>query len=67
MLSFVSKGEIAIFICGLLARATIAYSIYLDRVSGRGRPRDPERLRGFIASKTYHLLDEAKPLKTRIG
>lgn len=51
--------EIILSITALvLGSAGIVYAIYLDRVSGRGRPRDPERLRRFIANAPYHLLDK---------
>lgn len=44
----------------VLAGAAIAYLAHLARVSGRDRPRDPERLRRFIANAPYDLLDEKK-------
>jgi len=42
----------------VVGTAAIAYVIYLYRVSGRGRPRDPERLRCFIANAPYHLFNK---------
>jgi hypothetical protein len=44
----------------VLGGAAIAYVAYLARVSGRDRPRDPERLRRFIENAPYHLLDDKK-------
>ena len=42
----------------VLGTAAIVYVIYLCRVSGRDRPRDPERLRRFIAKAPYHLFNK---------
>ena len=49
-----TTGEIILSITTVvLGCAGMVYAIYLGRVSGRGRPRDPEQLRRFIANAPY--------------
>lgn len=60
-----TSGEIILSVTAfVLGSAGIVYAIYLGRVSGRGRPRDPERLRRFIANAPY---EQTRPSGRKAG